>query len=154
MGTGWWWLGIYIETWGCERPPYSKAVFIWGPLEQFRSEKVLLLLAACGNIGCWGIPRAGPRQGVTREHTVFYATETYIMHFHEPARFLNALDLAGRKVNVIYSPLWVFGPWNNSVLICIKLSMNLFVYMALAPYDFDAGQRHYFGNWKGQAMKV
>jgi len=28
------------------------------------------------------------------------------------------------------------------VLICIKLPMNLFFYMALAPYDFDAGQRH------------
>ena len=27
----------------------------------------------------------------------FYATETYIMHFLEPARFLNAPDLAGCK---------------------------------------------------------
>ena len=27
---------------------------------------------------------------------------TYIMHFLEPARFLNAPDLAGRKVNVLY----------------------------------------------------
>ena len=27
--------------------------------------------------------------------------------------------------------------------------MNLLFYMALAPYDFAAGQRHYLGNWKG-----
>ena len=26
------------------------------------------------------------------------------MHFLESARFLNALDLAGRKVNVLYDP--------------------------------------------------
>ena len=72
----------------------------------------------------------------------FYATETYIMHFLEPAWFLNALDLAGRKVNVLYDPglaekppplqlftyLWVFGPWNNhTVLVCIKLPMNLLI---------------------------
>ena len=43
---------------------------------------------------------------------------------------------------------------NHSVLICIKLPMNLFFYMALAPYDFDAGQRHYLDHWKGWAMKV
>ena len=55
---------------------------------------------------------------------IFYAMETYIMHFLEPARFLNAPDLAGQKVNVLYDPglperppplqlftyLWVFGP--------------------------------------------
>ena len=35
-----------------------------------------------------------------------------------------------------------------------KLPMNLFFYMALAPYDFDAGQRHYAGHWKSWAMKV
>ncbi len=40
----------------------------------------------------------------------FYATETFIMHSLEPARFLNAPDLAGRKVNVLYAPLWVFTP--------------------------------------------
>ena len=33
-----------------------------------------------------------------------YATETYIMHFLEPTWFLNAPDLAGRKVNVLYDP--------------------------------------------------
>ena len=86
---------------------------------------------------------------------IFYATETYIMHFLEPAWFLNTLDLAGSKVNVLYNPglaekpplqlftyLWVFGPWNNhSVLICIKLPMNLFFfYMALAPYDLLRGK--------------
>ena len=34
----------------------------------------------------------------------FYATKTYIMHFLEAARFLNAPVLAGRKVNVLYTP--------------------------------------------------
>ena len=28
----------------------------------------------------------------------------YIKHFLEPAQFLNAPDLAGRKVNVLYDP--------------------------------------------------
>ena len=26
--------------------------------------------------------------------------------------------------------------------------------MALAPYDFAAGQRHYLGNWKGWVLKI
>ena len=30
--------------------------------------------------------------------------EMYIMHFLEPARFLNVLDLEGCKVNVLYDP--------------------------------------------------
>ena len=30
---------------------------------------------------------------------IFYAMETYIMHFLETAGFLNAPDLTGRKVN-------------------------------------------------------
>ena len=30
--------------------------------------------------------------------------DMYIRHFLELARFLNALDLAGRKVNVLYDP--------------------------------------------------
>ena len=34
----------------------------------------------------------------------FYATETYIMHFLEAARFLNAPVLAGRKVNFTLCP--------------------------------------------------
>ena len=93
------------------------------------------------------------------------------MHFLEPARFLNAPYSAGRKDNLLYDPglaqrppptahqgRKVFGPRNNhSVLICIKLPMNLLFYMALAPYDFDVGQRHYMGglgHWKGLAMKV
>ena len=29
---------------------------------------------------------------------------TYIMHFLEPTQFLNAPNLAGRKVNVLYDP--------------------------------------------------
>ena len=33
-----------------------------------------------------------------------YATETYYMHFLEPAQFINAPDLAGCKVNVLYNP--------------------------------------------------
>ena len=32
------------------------------------------------------------------------------MHFLEPAGFLNAPDLAGCKVNVLYAPLWVLRP--------------------------------------------
>jgi len=39
-----------------------------------------------------------------RVKLIFYATETYIMLFLEPARFLNALDLVGRKVDVLYIP--------------------------------------------------
>ena len=35
---------------------------------------------------------------------MFYAMKTYIMHFLEPARFLNAPDLAGREVKVLYDP--------------------------------------------------
>jgi len=38
-------------------------------------------------------------------HSSFYALETYILHFLEPGRFLNAPDLAGCKVNVLYAPL-------------------------------------------------
>ena len=60
--------------------------------------------------------------------------EMYIRHFLEAARFLNTPVLAGRKVNVLYA-----------LLICIKFPMNLFFNMALAPYDFAAGQRHYLG---------
>jgi len=42
-----------------------------------------------------------------------------------------------------------------TVLICIKLAMNMFFfYMALAPYGFDAGQRHNLGNWKWLALKI
>ena len=37
-------------------------------------------------------------------HFIFDATETYIMHFLEAARFLNAPVLAGRKVKVLYTP--------------------------------------------------
>ena len=92
------------------------------------------------------------------------------MHFLEAARFLNAPVFAGRKLNELYDPglaarlpphysfyscSKVFGPCNNhSVLICIKLPMNLFFSMGLAAYDFAAGQRHYLGHWKGWAMKV
>ena len=88
------------------------------------------------------------------------------MYFLEPAQFRNAPDLAGRKLNVLNNPglakrppplqlftyLWVFGAQNNhSVLICIKLPMNLFFY-GMGCYDFAAGQRHYVGNLKGQAV--
>ena len=63
-----------------------------------------------------------------------YAMETYNMHFLEPARFLNAPDLAWHKVNVLYEPALAQrpAPWNNrSVLICIKLPIKLFFYMGL-----------------------
>jgi hypothetical protein len=39
--------------------------------------------------------------------------QPHIMHFLEPAQFLNALDLAGRKVNVLYIPLTTLRPTNN-----------------------------------------
>jgi len=55
------------------------------------------------------------------------------MHFLQPARFLNTPDLAGRKVNVLYDPGLSDRP---------------------PPYDFDAGQRHYLGNWKARALKI
>ena len=59
-----------------------------------------------------------------------YATKTYIMHFLEAARFLNALIVAGRKVNLHYDPgLAARLPPTTAVtavIICIKLPMNLF----------------------------
>ena len=36
---------------------------------------------------------------------IFYAMETYIMHFLEADRFLNATVLAGHKVNILFSHL-------------------------------------------------
>ena len=48
------------------------------------------------------------------------------MHILEPARFLNALDLAGHKVNVLYAPPTTLRPANNhAVLICKILPMYL-----------------------------
>ena len=47
---------------------------------------------------------------VVRVQKYFYATETYIMHFLEAAQFLNAPDLARRKVIVLYAPLKCLGP--------------------------------------------
>ena len=50
---------------------------------------------------------------------IFCVMETYIMHFLEAARFLNATVLAGRKVNILFAPglaailpppLQLFGP--------------------------------------------
>jgi len=35
-----------------------------------------------------------------------------------------------------------------------KITNEPVFYMALAPYDFDVGQRYYLGHWKGWAMKV
>ena len=32
--------------------------------------------------------------------------------------------------------------------------MNLFFNMALGRYDFDVGQRHYLGHWKGGVSPV
>jgi len=43
---------------------------------------------------------------------VIYATETYSMHFPEPAQFLNVPVLAGRKVNfTLRLPLGGVGSW-------------------------------------------
>jgi len=72
-----------------------------------------------------------------------YATETYIMHFLEAAQFLNSPVLAECKVNLLlapglaarlpYPPQQLLGSWNNhSVLICIKLPMNLLIIWCLA----------------------
>ena len=47
---------------------------------------------------------------------IFYATDTYIMHFLEPTRFLNAPDLAGCKVNVLYDPGLAKRPTHSSCL--------------------------------------
>ena len=71
------------------------------------------------------------------------------MHFLEATQFLNAPVLAGRKVNRLYTPglaarpppIQLFGPWNNHyVLICIKLPMNLFFYLALALMILKRGK--------------
>ena len=64
---------------------------------------------------------------------IFYATETYIMPFLEAAQFLNAQVLAGRKENFTLRP--------GSHL--HKITNEPVFYMALAPYDFATGQRHY-----------
>ena len=92
----------------------------------------------------------------------FYATETYIMHFLEGIWFPNAPDLAGHKVNNVYfthrcGSLWTaVGVWALKQLCSHlhKITNEPVFYMALAPYDFDAGQRHYLGNWKGWALKI
>ena len=91
------------------------------------------------------------------------------MHFLEPTRFLNAPDLAGCKVNVPYNPGLAERPLPTpAVYIPVgvwalkqplwshlhKITNEPVFYMMLAPYDFAAGQRHYLGNWKGQALKI
>ena len=91
------------------------------------------------------------------------------MLFLEPARFLNALDLVGRKVDVLYIPglaerppptpaVYIpLGVWALKQPLCShlhKITNKPVFYMLLAPYDFAAGQRHYLCNWKGQALKI
>ena len=57
------------------------------------------------------------------------------MHFLEAAQFLNAPVLAGRKVKFTSCPGLAARPPPTRA-------------------DFDAGQRHYLGNWKGRALKI
>ena len=91
------------------------------------------------------------------------------MFFLEAARFLNAPVLAGHKVNDFYNPGLAARPppttavykqqsgWALKQPLCShlhKITNEPVFYMALAPYDFDAGQRHYLGHWKVWAMKV
>ena len=82
---------------------------------------------------------------------LFYATETYIMHFLEASGFLDAPVLAGPNVNVLHNPGLAGRP------LCSHLhkitNEPIFLYGA-CPFDFDAGQRHYLGNWKGWALKI
>ena len=54
----------------------------------------------------------------------------------------------------VYKPLSV---WALKQTLCShlhKITNEPVFYMALAPYDFSAGQRHYLGNWKGRALKI
>ena len=78
------------------------------------------------------------------------------MHFLELARFLNTLHLAGHKVKGSIMPhcrsfhpavgVWALKPLFSH----LHKNTNVPVfYMALGPYDFDEGQRHYLGHWKG-----
>ena len=48
------------------------------------------------------------------------------------------------------------GVWAMKQPFCSHLHKitNEPVFMALAPYDFAAGQRHFLGNWKGRALKI
>ena len=52
-----------------------------------------------------------------------HAMETYIMHFLEAARFLYALVLAGRKVNVLNDPglaaILPLPPHNTKAVKCL-----------------------------------
>ena len=73
------------------------------------------------------------------------------MHFLEPARFLNAPDLVGRKVNILYHPSLAerppptsavyipVGVWALKQPLCShlhKITNEPVDYMALGPYDF------------------
>ena len=76
------------------------------------------------------------------------------MHFLEAARFLNAPVLAGLKVNVLYAPGLAARLPLSLCSHLNKITNESVDYMALGPYDFAAGQRHYLGLWKDWAMKV
>ena len=75
------------------------------------------------------------------------------MHFLEFARFLNTLRLAGHKVKGYIIPrCWSFHP-TVGVWVLKPLFSHLhkntnepIFYLALGPYDFDTGQRHYLGH--------
>ena len=44
--------------------------------------------------------------------------------------------------------------FDNTIHLTSDITNEPVDYMALDPYDFAAGQRHYLGHWKGWAMKV
>ena len=49
------------------------------------------------------------------------------------------------------------GVWALKKPVCSrlhKITNEPVDYMAFAHYDFDEGQRHYVGNWKGWALKI
>ena len=73
-----------------------------------------------------------------------------IMYFLDAARILNSPVLAECKENVLYDPGLAARPPPH----LHKITNEPVDYMALAPYDFAGGQRHYLGRWKGWVMKV
>jgi hypothetical protein len=71
------------------------------------------------------------------------------------------LSLAGDEESMFYVYRWaILCIFQIAVDFCyvrvggIKLPMYLFFYMALGLNDFDAGNIHYKGHWKGWALKI
>ena len=128
---------------------------------------------------CCFLPYKNSFTWLSLNPSIIYAMETYITYFLEADRFPKAPVLAGRKVIFTLRPVQssdflvdrvppitsqclgsetttliilsylILSYFILSVFICIKIPMDLFFYMGLGRYDFDAGQRHYLGHWKG-----